>query len=226
LRNQRWKLEWLGLFCLGLYMSVTYMRFLFLAAILFTPMLAQRLEDLVPRYRRDQDKPWLNALLMAAAIFSMGVRFPSAPELAGDIARSYPAKAIAPLQALVREQPGRVLNDYLWGGYLIWNCRDVPVFIDSRVDIFEYHGFLREYMDFATLRDPLERLDQEQIRYVFIGSHVPVAYLLKRTPTWKVRYSDDVAILFERAQPATPVAEPGGPAPPPASPPARPVQVR
>jgi hypothetical protein len=226
LRGQRWKLEWLGLFCLGLYASVTYMRFLFLAAILFTPLLAQRL-DFVPPYRRERDQPWLNALLMAAMILSMAARFPSAPALASDIALYYPTKkAIAPLQSLVREQPGRVLNDYLWGGYLIWNCPDVPVFIDSRVDIFEYHGIFREYMDFATLHDPLERLDQERIRYVFLGSHAPVTYLLKRVPNWKVRYSDDVAILFERVQPATPAADLGRLAPPPAPPPPPPVRVR
>lgn len=224
LRDQRWKLEWLGLFCLGLYMSVTYVRFLFLAAILFTPMLAQRLE-MLPPYRRERDKPWLNALLMAAALLSMGTRFPGAPALADDIARSYPVKAIAPLQSLVRKEPGRVLNDYLWGGYLIWNCRDVPVFIDSRVDIFEHHGIVREYMNFSNLHDPLERLDQERIRYVFLSSYHPVTYLLKRVPTWKVRYSDDMAILFERAQPATPAAEPGRLPPPPASPPPGPVRV-
>lgn len=225
LRDQRWKLEWLVLFCLGLYMSVTYMRFQFLAAILFAPMLAERL-DLLPPYRRQQDKPWLNALLMAAAILYMPARFPSAPALADDIAGHYPTKAIAPLQSLLKEQPGRVLNDYLWGGYLIWNCRDVPVFIDSRVDVFEHHGIVREYMNFANLHDPLERLDQENIRYIFLGSHVPVTYLLKRVPTWKVRYSDDVAIIFERVQPAAPAAESGRLPPPPASPLPQPVQVR
>ena len=225
LRNQHWRPEWLLLVCFGLYTSVTYMRFLFLAAILFTPMLAQRL-DFVPPYRREKDKPWLNALLMAAALFSMGARYPSAPALAGDIARYYPVKAIAPLQSLVRQQPGRVLNDYLWGGYLIWTCRDVPVFIDSRVDVFEYQGILREYLDLSNLRDPLERLDQERIRYVFLSSHAPVTYLLKQVPTWKVRYSDDVAILFERVPPATPAADAARLSPPPASPPPRPVPAR
>jgi hypothetical protein len=207
LREQRWKAEWLGLFCLGLYMSVTYLRFLFLAAIVFTPLLAERL-DFLPPYRRDQDKPWLNALLMAIALFSVGARFPSAPQLDAGIARYYPTRAIAPLQSRVRQQPGRVLNDYLWGGYLIWNCRDIPVFIDPRLDVFEYHGIVQEYLDFADLHDSLERLDRERIRYVFINSRAPASYLLRQVPSWKVRYSDEVATLFERVEPAP------GPLPP------------
>ena len=102
----------------------------------------------------------------------------------------------------------------MWGGYLIWNCREIPVFIDSRVDIFEYHGIVREFMNLSSLHDPLERLDQERIGYVFLNSKNPVTYLLKQVPAWKVRYSDDVATLFERTQPATPAAGAGGPAPP------------
>lgn len=225
LRDQRWKPEWLCLCCLGLYTSVTYMRFLFLAGILFTPLLAERL-NFLPAYHREQDKPWLNALLMAGMILSMGMRFPSAPELAEDVAHYYPVKAIGPLQSLVREQPGRVWNDYLWGGYLIWTCRGIPVFIDSRVDVFEYNGIVREYLDFANLKDPLERLDQERIRYVFLSTQAPVTYLLKRSPAWRVRYSDDVAILFERAEPATPAAKAGSLSPPEASPAPPPVWVR
>jgi len=217
-RHQRWRVEWFCLFCLGLYMSVTYMRFLFLAGILFTPLLAQRL-DFLPPYRRDQDKPWLNALLMVGMIVSIVLRFPSVPRLEEDIARYYPSnKAIGALQSAVRQQPGPVLNDYLWGGYMIWNSRDIPVFIDSRVDVFEYHGVVREFMNLANLHDPLERLDQRRIRYVFLSSDSPVTYLLKQVPTWKVRYSDDVATLFERVPPALPEAGAAKPPEPAASP--------
>jgi len=222
-RSHRWKPEWLCLFCLGLYLSVTYMRFLFLAGILFTPLLAQRL-DFLPGYRREEDKPWLNALLMAGMIVSVVSRFPSAAALDREIARHYPAKAIAPLQSLLRQEPGPVLNDYLWGGYLIWNCRDVPVYIDSRVDIFEYNGVVGEYLQLSNLqRDPLRQLDQMPVRYVFLNSRAPLTYLLKQVPTWRVRYSDEVAVLFERVPTATPSAEPGRLPPAAASPP-RPVR--
>ncbi|MEK6221362.1 MAG: hypothetical protein N2D54_03855, partial [Chloroflexota bacterium] len=44
-----------------------------------------------------------------------------------------PRDAAAYLQ---KEQlPGKLFNSYNWGGYLIWQARDYPVYIDSRADL-------------------------------------------------------------------------------------------
>ena len=50
---------------------------------------------------------------------------------------------------------GRVFNDCLWGGYLIWNVRHIPVFIDSRIDIYEYNGVFADYLDLTQLNNSL-----------------------------------------------------------------------
>jgi len=42
---------------------------------------------------------------------------------------AYPTGALAPL----RQRTGAVLNEYDWGGYLIWRAPDQPVFIDGRL---------------------------------------------------------------------------------------------
>ncbi|MGC2111407.1 MAG: hypothetical protein WA655_17970, partial [Candidatus Korobacteraceae bacterium] len=60
-RKRRWRLDEVGFLLIGYYAAMTYSRFLFLAAIVLTPMLAREL-DFFPPYRKDRDKPWLNAL--------------------------------------------------------------------------------------------------------------------------------------------------------------------
>jgi hypothetical protein len=196
-RRHRWRLEWFALFLLAVYSSITYARFLFLAGIIFTPILATRL-DMIPPYERDKDKPFLNALFIALAIAFVVWRFPAEKNLRDDIEKIYPAQAIPHLQERVHQAPGRVLNNYLWGGYMILNCRDVPVFIDSRVDIYEYHGVLKEYLDFINLNDSLKMLDKYQIRYVFLETHSGQAYFFDHIQEWHATYRDEVATLYER----------------------------
>ena len=37
---------------------------------------------------------------------------------------------------------GPMLNDYNFGGYLIWAAPEHPVFIDGRTDVYEWSGVL------------------------------------------------------------------------------------
>ncbi len=63
--RRQWKLAEVGLVGFGLYMSLTYVRFLFPAAILIAPILARQME-FMPAYNRKADKSWVNALFSAA----------------------------------------------------------------------------------------------------------------------------------------------------------------
>lgn len=91
-----------------------------------------------------------------------------------------------------------MLNDYDWGGYLIWNARQMPVFVDSRVDIFEYSGIFADYLDIMSLKNSLELLRKHDIRYVLYAREKALAYLLRNSAGWKVIYEDKVAVLFAR----------------------------
>ena len=64
LSRYRWELGQLGLALLAVYAGATYVRLLFLTAILVAPLLASFLSFL-PAYRPALDKPWLNAVVMA-----------------------------------------------------------------------------------------------------------------------------------------------------------------
>ena len=47
---------------------------------------------------------------------------------------------------------GTLLNEYGWGGYLIWSLGpQQKVFIDGRADIYEYAGVLPDYISMTRM---------------------------------------------------------------------------
>ena len=195
LRNRRWPLGELGLLLFGLYSGLTYIRFLFLLAIVGAPVLAKLL-DFVPQYREEADTPIVNAfviLLLMGAIFYYR---PNSVQLDRSVEQMYPAQVLPFLKA--HPPAGPMLNFYLWGGYLGWNDRNVKVFVDSRVDIFEYAGVLQDYLDLLSLKQPKQLLDKYHIRYVLFPLTEPLTYVLEHDPDWKVIYKDQLTVMLER----------------------------
>jgi hypothetical protein len=74
----------------------------------------------------------------------------------------------------------------------------VKVFVDSRVDIFEYAGVLQDYLDLLALKQPMSLLDKYHIRYVLFPPAEPLTYVLEHDPRWKVIYSDQLSVMLER----------------------------
>ncbi len=194
-RSRKWAPYELAYVFIGTYSAFTYSRFLFLAAILIFPLIAQDLTWL-PAYRPEQHHPRLNAAILCVLVAIIVSHLPSRAEkpTAADLA--FPSGSARFLDNFHPE--GRVLNDFLWGGYLEWHQRQIPVFIDSRVDIFEYAGVLKDYLDVTRLKDSLAILDKYRIRYVLFRPEAPLVYLLRHTHGWKVDYEDKSTVLLER----------------------------
>ena len=149
LRNRRWALAELGLVLFALYSGLTYVRFLFLLGIVVAPLLAKLL-DFIPPYQPEIDKHVLNAVLMAAMVVAIIRCYPRSAALERSVSDSYPAD----LLPYLRTHPlhGRMLNHYLWGGYLGWDKNDLKIFIDSRYDIFEYASVFQDYLDLIGIK--------------------------------------------------------------------------
>jgi hypothetical protein len=196
-RKRSWSLDQVAFVLIGFYAAMTYSRFLFLAAIVLTPILAREL-DFFPRYHAGADKIWLNAILIAAILAGCAWRFPSRDYLMRGTVRNYPVKALSYLRDF--HPAGRVFNDCLWGGYLIWNQPNIPVFIDSRIDIYEYNGVFADYLDAIGIKNTLEILDKHRIRYVLFPRESPLAYLIMNTSGWKTDYEDGTTVLLERVR--------------------------
>ena len=84
-RRRRWRLDEVLFLLIGTYASLTYSRFLFLAAILIVPLMAKDLASAMPYYA-DRDKPWLNAAIMLGAVVTAVALFPFESAIGSNIA--------------------------------------------------------------------------------------------------------------------------------------------
>jgi hypothetical protein len=197
-RRRCWALYELAFLFIGIYSAFTYSRFCFLAGILAMPLLAQEFPVAVTP-SRGPNRPLLNGALLIVLIGLVVYQFPKQLRPLDSGASKYPVKALPFLSTF--QPKGNFFADYLWGGWFIWNVRQIPDMVDSRVDIFEYNGTFKDYLDITQLRDTLSILDKHKIQYVFFPKASPVSYLLVQTHAWKVDYEDDTSILFERIAP-------------------------
>jgi hypothetical protein len=197
-QRRSWSLSDVLLALLAFYAGLTHVRFLFLAGIVICPMLSIEFGSHVfSPYDPRKDKHWLNVIIMAAFYLFAIRHIPSSATLHAAEAQYFPTAALPDLNSHCTDQ--RVLNRYEWGGYLIWNAREIPVFLDSRTDIFEYNGVLLDYLKAVSLRDSFAVLDHYRIGCVLVNPDSELAYLLRHSPGWKVQHEDTVAILMVRA---------------------------
>jgi hypothetical protein len=198
--RRRWKLDEVLLTAFALWAALLHVRFLFFAGLIMAPMLAPRLK-LFPPYERDLDKPWLNAVIMAAVVGALIFFFPSAAQLQQKVAEGYPKAALEFMQRQHIE--GRIFNEYAWGGYMEWNAPQLKTFVDGRADIFIFNGVFDDFLRATAMKRPFEILDKYKIDYVFLRPEEPLNYLLEHSGGWRLIYSDKVAVLFERTPTTT-----------------------
>ncbi|HZQ41930.1 MAG TPA: hypothetical protein VFA99_01690 [Acidobacteriaceae bacterium] len=194
-RPHRWTLTDVALMVIGFYSGFTYSRFLFLFAILGAPIVAGTFATCTPSQARTQ-RPLLNAaciLVVAALVFT---RLHHPPTAYSSVRDSIPESLPAVFASLPPNS--RVLNEYAWGGALILHQPNVPVFIDSRVDIFEYNGTLKDYLDIVHLHRTLDLLDRYRITHAIFPPDAPLIYFLEHTGSWKVLYQDKHLVLLKR----------------------------
>ena len=93
---------------------------------------------------------------------------------------------------------GPVLNDYAFGGYLIF--AGIPTFIDGRGELYGGQFITRYNRDvlLADLPDFLKLLDEYKLGATLLTPDTPAVALLDRLPDWQRVYSDDVAVVHKR----------------------------
>jgi hypothetical protein len=193
--NNEWDLAEVMLVLFGLYVGLNHVRFLCLTAILLAAPLAKGFYFLAPS-RREAGKSFMGVMLAGVLLFIMGRNFPSRATLEKDLAADLPFGALSYMES--HSVSGRIFNYDVWGGYLGWKQPELKVFLDSRGDIFERAGVVKDYLDATHIKDPLEVLDKYQVRYVLMPPIEPVVYVLLHQPNWRILYRDKVSILLER----------------------------
>jgi hypothetical protein len=94
---------------------------------------------------------------------------------------------------------GRMFNSYNWGGYLIWNLREYPVFVDGRTDLYS-DELLSEWLNTVNASDGWQHtLEKWNIGLVLIEPSWPLAKTLP-TEGWRVLFEDQYSVLFSKPQ--------------------------
>ena len=196
-RPRRWTLSELVVALFVLYSGLTYIRFLFLLGIVIAPALAKIL-DFVPPYRRELDTPVLNTFAILIMIASIAYYWPRQAQLQRSVDNRYPLGAISYLQA--HPPTGPIVNYYLWGGFMNWKDPNLKVFVDGRMDIFEYSGVFKDYLALLGLETSEQILDKYKARYILFPRHEPFTYFMERDSKWKTVYSDELSVLLEKVE--------------------------
>ncbi|HUQ92718.1 MAG TPA: hypothetical protein VM120_13645 [Bryobacteraceae bacterium] len=191
----RW-IEW-GLLLGTAALAILHVRMLPVFGIVCAPVVCRILAKWWDNYDSRRDHPLLNAMLITAALFSAGAVLPGAAEIQRQIEQRQPVKAVAEIQR--QRLQGPMLNEYGWGGYLIWSNPGMPVFIDGRADIYAWSGLMRAFGRWAQLEeDPRLLLDRYGIRLCLLRASAPMAQVLPYLPGWKQAYRDGIAVVFTK----------------------------
>jgi hypothetical protein len=195
-------LDELILLGLGTWLAVGHIRMLIVFGMLAAPVLSRQLADSWDTYEFEKDRILPNAVVIGIAMIALFFAFPSRQNLATQVDTESPVKAVAYIKA--NKLAGPMLNDYSFGGYLIWAAPEYPVMMDGRTDLYEWSGFLGEYGNWATMQnDPNLLLDKYKVNFCLLSSDSQMVHILPLLHKWKIVYSDNNSVLFVR----TPTAE-------------------
>jgi hypothetical protein len=198
MRRVRIQLEDLALLLIATGETVIHARFMVLFVPVLAPVLAELITPWFPPYSETKDHPILNFALVALIIAAIVEFFPSNASLQQQLASEMPVGAVHYLDAHSDSSP--TFNYFFWGGYLIMNRpASDRVFIDGRLDIYEYSGVLEDYLSIMSLKpDADELLGKYSIRSCLIPPKSALAVLLGASPGWKRVYRDENSVVFMR----------------------------
>jgi hypothetical protein len=202
---RRTELLWRELLMLavGSWLAASHVRMLFVFGILAAPILSRLISTSWDGYNVERDHPLPNALFIAGSLVVAFLAFPNHQNLEAQVEEHSPVGAVKFIRA--HQLSGPMLNDWVFGVYLIWAAPEHPVFIDGRGDVFEWAGVVDDFGRWATLQsDPNALLDKYRIRLCVLSRESPLIVVLRLLPEWKEVYSDNVSVIFMRSAPSSP----------------------
>jgi hypothetical protein len=190
-----------------LYMALLAWRNVALFALVAPPVITRSLAPLAAAWARRAGyvarppttaQARLNRVLLAVVALAVGIKaltaLPAAANLE-EFRQTLPVDAVAFLKT--RQPPVRLFNAYNWGGYLLWELPDYPVFIDGRTDLYNgdvIDDWLRIYNGRAGWQ---QALDRWQVRLALIEPAAPLAARLE-SAGWREIYRDELAVIYAR----------------------------
>jgi len=173
------------------------------------PPLAACLHTWVSRMKSrsasDRGRPWVNRafvfLIGVLVVLSLPWFRPYLP--IHTLALNYvtgqtPVEAAAYLCS--QPQPRRTFHEQGYGSYLIWACPEVPVFIDTRIELYPPEQW-DDYLNLSAARHDWEAiLERYRIDTLLLDRQAqkPLIDAAMGSPRWRVTYEDEQSVILER----------------------------
>lgn len=196
---QRSEIMWdeLILLGIGVWLAGHHHRMLIVFGILAAPVLSRQLSTAWETYDAATDRPLANAVMILLACTVAFFAFPKHSYLERQVEENSPVKAVQFIKS--HHLTGPMLNEYAYGGYLIWAAPEYPVFMDGRADVYEWAGVLTKFGKWATLQsDPNTLLNNYDINFCLLARSSPMTHVLPLLHNWRLAYSDANSVIFTR----------------------------
>ena len=196
LGHEKLHLDEMIVLLLAAFEAASHARLLFPFGIVAAPILCRMLASR-SAYDPAQDRPSLNAGLVGLCIWIAFVAFPKEAALREQVAIANPVRAVEYIRS--HHLDGPIINEYVYGGYLIWAAPEYPVFIDGRADVYEWAGVLPQFGRWAMLQEnPNELLNKYGVNLCLLRRASPMTTVLGLMPGWERVYEDDASAVFQR----------------------------
>ncbi|MEJ2006951.1 MAG: hypothetical protein P8Z30_02160 [Acidobacteriota bacterium] len=196
--RERFRLESIVLLLFATYTCFVHLRFIPFLLLILVPLLAKMIARWVPPYDPSIDHFAANAVVMALVALGLVIALPSSKKLESAAVERYPRKAVEYINQHTVPKP--TLNQYGWGGYLIYTPDyHRKVFIDGRADFYEYAGVLSDYLDMKAVKpNTLFLLQKYDIQSCLLYQNAPLGTMLAALPGWEEVYRDKLAAIYVR----------------------------
>jgi hypothetical protein len=198
LRRTELRLRELVLVALGFGLAMQHVRMLIVFGIVTAPVLCRVLAPVLGRDGKE-DHPIANSIMITASLCVIALGFPNLAAIQQQIQKGNPVDAVDFIRRTHLRGP--MLNEYVFGDYLTWALKEEKVFIDGRGDVYDWTGVFAEFGRWATLsEDPEILLNKYKVRFCLLAKGSPMAQVLPYMPEWSRVYTDDIAVIFVRAE--------------------------
>jgi hypothetical protein len=206
-------------------MALRSSRYIGLAAVILAPLLVRHGADVLARMGKKRARispgtragsasaggavrgwPAVNWGLLAVVLLGAGIKM-AQPLNAQTIDRVhrqlFPVVAAEVLRADALQErmlPPELLNEYGWGGYLIWaNSPHTRVFIDGRADPYG-EELIAAYRDIFSARPGWqEGLERYGVRTALLATGSALGAIMRESVEWREVYADEVAAIYVRS---------------------------
>jgi hypothetical protein len=142
--------------------------------------------------------PWVAPTMLAFAVLALAHGRVGGTQLVADDfdPATFPIAAVAKGRAANLQ--GRIFNEFVWGGYLVYAWPEQRIFIDGGTDFFGdplYEEFSRVRRLAPGWRDILDRWN---IELALLQPASSLAHELSRDSRWSPWYCDTVAVILRR----------------------------